>query len=247
MKEVDISGITALTKDRETSIRLYRSCQKRHAGNSATWVVQKVIADLERDRGVTSKKVEVRTRSRKRKTEHDYYYFWGIAIARGTWMERHRNWLVVIHFSLLLLTPFAARTVDFEDFSLNKEPLPEPTFRLDPPYLQRQIESGSMLTIQNEVPEPVEVKLTNPETEVTYSFTLPAYPQGRYYLSSEAIPEGCSENAPVRSIPVQPGVYRATMKYTGTTQTESGMWTMVNGWEQFGCYYGIRYDNDDPR
>lgn len=107
MKEVDISGITALTKDRDTSIRLYRSYQKRHFDKSASWVVQKVISDLERDRGFSGKKIEVRTRkSHRKKQSSEFYWFWGVLIAKGTWFDRNRVLVAVSHWFLMALIPY---------------------------------------------------------------------------------------------------------------------------------------------
>ena len=235
--QVDISGITALTQDRKTSIRLYRKYRSQHLNQTPQWVVQKVIFDLERDRGVaTAKTKNVRTRGGKSTGNKSEWL--------KEWVDRNPRWVSVGTGLFLLLIHLSQNE---NSLGGSQSQSLQPSNTLDAPGLRQQLESGSMLTIQNEVPEPVKVTLTNPETDVTYSFALPAYPQGRHYLSSETLPQGCSENAPVRSIPVQPGTYRATMQYAGTTRTESGMWTMVDGWEQFGCYYSIRYDNDDPR
>ena len=60
--EIDISGITALTRDRATSIRLYRDYRKAYSHQTPQWVVEKIIQDLERDRGATPSKPVVRTR-----------------------------------------------------------------------------------------------------------------------------------------------------------------------------------------
>jgi hypothetical protein len=52
MRTVNIAPITRLTHDRKTSIRLFMAYQKRYPNQSPQWVLEKVVEDLLRDRGV---------------------------------------------------------------------------------------------------------------------------------------------------------------------------------------------------
>ena len=243
--QVDISGITRLTKDRATSIRLYRGYKKRHHGQSPEWIVQKIIRDLERERGVVGKTQPVRTRGgqKARKTTNknkEFYWHRGVSIERGSWADRNRGLVVLV----LLVSGITVSALNNEVFEFSNTQ-PESFNVLEPPALLERIDNGSVLTIQNEVPETVTVNLNSLESETTYSFTIPAYPGGRYYSDSASLPEKCSDDAPFYSISVEPGVYEATMSYLGTTRTGAGNWTMVDGWEQFGCYYSVFNDNDN--
>ncbi|ESA38106.1 hypothetical protein N836_34070 [Leptolyngbya sp. Heron Island J] len=244
--QVDISGITRLTKDRATSIRLYRGYKKRHHGQSPEWVVQKIIRDLEREREVVGKTQPVRTRGgqKARKTTNknkEFYWYRGVSIERGSWADRNRG-LVVFGFFVALTT---GRLLSNGGFDFSSTQQLESFNTLEAPALLERVDNGSVLTIQNEVPETVTVTLNSLESETTYSFTIPAYPGGRYYSDSASLPEECSDDAPFHSISVEPGVYEATMSYLGTTRTGAGNWIMVEGWEQFGCYYSVYNDNDN--
>ena len=94
--QVDISGITALTQDRKTSIRLYRKYRSQHPNQTPQWVVQKVIYDLERDRGVaTAKTKHVRTRSGKSTGDKSEWL--------KEWVDRNPRWVSVGTGLFLLL------------------------------------------------------------------------------------------------------------------------------------------------
>lgn len=239
--QVDISGITSLTRDRDASIRLYRSYKKRHPKQSPQWVVQKVMLDLQRDKGAPLKTQHVRTRSGnlRNNKKASYDWFCGIQFVGGSWTAQNRGW-VFLGFICLLVFLSSLR------YSTDSAPGQhyQAARTLAAPGLRQQIENGAVLTIQNEVPEPVEVILKGQENKAVYTFTLPAYSDGRYYLDQASLPEGCSENAPSYSLSIRPGLYEATMVYMGTTRTESGTWNMLDQWEQFGCYYSIYNEND---
>lgn len=92
--QIDISEITVLTRDRNTSIRLYRDYRKQYRNQSPEWVVQKIIQDLERDRRVIRPTPFIRTRP------GNSYQWWN-------WNSRHiwtaANWR---HYNRLCVRSF---------------------------------------------------------------------------------------------------------------------------------------------
>ena len=106
--QVDISEITAITKDRETSIRLYKGYKKKHPNKAPDWVVQKIIMDLQRENGTVGKIPKIRTRQAKTlfsqpNQESEFYWFCGICIKKGSWADRNRLWVVLASLFLAAL------------------------------------------------------------------------------------------------------------------------------------------------
>lgn len=55
MRQIDVRPITRLTHSKGDAIRLFRAYQKRYPKQAPDWVLEKVIEDLIRDRGVRVK------------------------------------------------------------------------------------------------------------------------------------------------------------------------------------------------
>ena len=229
--QVDISEITKLTQDRDTSIRLVREYRQKYKGKSTVWVVERIVSDLYRDRGVSAKTPLIKTRRSHRYSPPP----------RVTSRKSDISPLT----SVILIATIGFVPSLFQDFNLNSSEFQRRHASvLEAPGHYRQIEQGAAVTIQNSSPEGVRVTLKSLDTESKYTFSLEACDGCRYYNSQYDMPQECTIG-PTHTLALSSGRYWATMDYTGQTRTESGEWYLDEGWERFGCYFSLFNEYDE--
>ena len=229
--EIDISGITALTRDRATSIRLYRDYRKAYSHQTPQWVVEKIIQDLERDRGATPSKPVVRTRSSR-----------GFSIQRQipqrqprASLSRSRQWPTSKWVVAALIgIPFVLSWVVNEQMGYIGGVSDRNLLNFPPPSLYQQIPAGSVVTMHNRVPEPMTVSLKGAQN---HEFRIEACTTCPRTITQEEGSQLCKGTGPSLSVTLPPGNYDAQIRFAGQTRGFKSQWQITPNWEHYQCIF----------
>lgn len=234
--EIDISEITVLTKDRATSIRLYRDYRKAYKHQTPQWVVEKIIHDLERDRRTTSRKPVIRTRPTKPTIN---IQLWRQQRSQRSNprrpIYRHqqkplKKWMI----AALILGPITVGWFVNEHLGYVGQVSERNLLNFPPPSLYQQIPAGSVVTMHNRVPEPMTVRLMGIQN---HEFRIEACTTCSRTITQADGARLCKGSGPSLSVTLPPGTYDAQIRFAGQTRGFKSQWQITPKWEHYQCIF----------
>jgi hypothetical protein len=214
--KVDISPITELTHDRNTSIRLYRSYRAKYPDSSPEWIVGLIVEHIERDRGFTRTRRVVRAQPR---------FTW------PTWKRNYNSqWedltpqqqslaSLILAFVIPLSTWLWYENVGYVGTVHDRNYLNFP-----PPTLYQETQGETLVTVHNRSPQPMRIRLENgvQNYELSVEGCTNCPPMANEQLGDQL----CNDHGPSLTFSIPPGIYDAKVTFMGSrTKGFKSQWT----------------------